>query len=614
MRNKNLMITVSLLGILMLSACGGISQSASVTNLLDDEAPFSISSLNFNAAVSTSQAKTFRFSWTDQDDATHYRILEDRDGSSGFTQVSPDIPNGTSVFDLQVPLFNRTNARYMLQTCMGSLCINSTIVSISGNLQEAIGYIKASNAESGDIFGDIFGVSLSDDGTTLAVAARFEDSASAGINGDQSDNVINESGAVYIYILDGAFWHQQAYLKSSSPFFNDQFGISLQLSADGNTLAVGASNDNSNATGINGDENNGLAADSGSVDVFTRSGTNWSQQAYIKASNTGTNDSFGKSLSLSSDGNTLVVGAEGEDSNSVGVFGAAGGNQVDNSVSNSGAVYVFSRSGSNWSQSAYIKASNTAANYVFGRRVYVSGDGNTLGVVSDDSSGATGIDGDESDTSASLSGSVHVYTRSGLSWAQQAYIKASNTDANDRFGTSLSFSRDGNILAVGALGESSNARGIGGDQSDNSQIQAGAVYIFNRLGTSWSQQAYIKSSNTGSFDHFSYVSLNSTGNILAVGAVVENSGATGVNGDQSDNSTPGAGATYVFTHDSGVWIQQSYLKAPNTEMRDFFGGPILSGDGNTLAIGAAEEDSSATGIGGDQSDNSQLSSGAMYIY
>jgi len=310
----------------------------------------------------------------------------------------------------------------------------------------------------------------------------------------------------------------------------------------------------------------------------------------------------------------LVVGAEGEDSNSIGVFGPVGGNQADNSVSNSGAVYVFSRSGSNWSQSAYIKASNTATNYVFGRRVYLSGDSNTLAIVSDDSSSATGIDGDASDTSASLAGSVHVYTRSGISWSQQAYIKASNTDANDRFGTSLSFSRDGDILAVGALGESSNARGIGGDQGDNSEIQAGAVYIFNRLGISWSQQAYIKSSNTGSFDHFSYVSLNSAGNILAVGAVVENSGSTGVNGDQTDNSTAGAGATYVFTLDSGVWSQQSYLKAPNTEMNDFFGGPILSGDGNTLAIGAAEEDSSATGVGGDQSDNSQLSSGAMYIY
>jgi len=155
---------------------------------------------------------------------------------------------------------------------MGSVCIDSTTVSISGNLQEAIGYIKASNTESGDIFGDIFGVSLSENGTTLAVAARFEDSASAGVNGDQSDNIINESGAVYVYVLDGTSWSQQAYLKSSSPFFGDKFGVSLQLSADGNTLAVGSRNDDSNATGIDGDENNGLAADSGAVHVFTRSG------------------------------------------------------------------------------------------------------------------------------------------------------------------------------------------------------------------------------------------------------------------------------------------------------------------------------------------------------
>jgi hypothetical protein len=115
--------------------------------------------------------------------------------------------------------------------------------------------------------------------------------------------------------------------------------------------------EDSNATGINGNQADDSAPDSGAVYVFTRSGGVWSQQAYVKASNTGPGDSFGFSLALSADGNTLAVGAYLENSNATGI----GGNQADNSALDSGAVYVFTRSGGVWSQQAYIKASNTAA-------------------------------------------------------------------------------------------------------------------------------------------------------------------------------------------------------------------------------------------------------------
>jgi hypothetical protein len=83
----------------------------------------------------------------------------------------------------------------------------------------------------------------------------------------------------------------------------------VSLSADGNGLAVGAIGEDSNTTGINSDQTNNSASSSGAAYVFTRSGTSWSQQAYVKASDTGAGDLFGQSVSLSGDGSTLAVGA-----------------------------------------------------------------------------------------------------------------------------------------------------------------------------------------------------------------------------------------------------------------------------------------------------------------
>lgn len=128
-----------------------------------------------------------------------------------------------------------------------------------------------------------------------------------------------------------------------------------------------------------------------------------------------------------------------------------------------------------------------------------------------------------------------------------AYIKASNTGEGDRFGTSISLSSDGTVLAVGAPYEGSAATGIGGNQSDNSASGSGAVYVFRRSGDAWTQEAYIKASNTGTGDRFgASVSLSSDGTVLTVGAHEEDSAATGVGGDQSDNSAINSGTVYVY--------------------------------------------------------------------
>jgi hypothetical protein len=132
-------------------------------------------------------------------------------------------------------------------------------------------------------------------------------------------------------------------------------------------------------------------------------------------------------------------------------------------------------------------------------------------------------------------------------WSQQAYVKASNTGADDRFGGSLALSGDGSFLVVSAVQEDSAASNVGGNQIDNSASQSGAVYTFARNGTTWSQQAYIKATNTGVDDGFgTSIALSSDGWTLAVGSAFEDSAASGINQTQADNSTLDAGAVYLF--------------------------------------------------------------------
>jgi hypothetical protein len=137
-----------------------------------------------------------------------------------------------------------------------------------------------------------------------------------------------------------------------------------------------------------------------------------------------------------------------------------------------------------------------------------------------------------------------VFVRSGTTWTQQAYLKASNTGAEDRFGQSVAVS--GGTVVVGAHQEDSAATGVNGNQADNSATNSGAAYVFVRSGTTWTQQAYLKASNTGASDAFG-LSVAVSGELVVVGALGEDSAATGVSGNQSDNSASSAGAAYVFT-------------------------------------------------------------------
>ncbi|HLG20045.1 MAG TPA: FG-GAP repeat protein [Bdellovibrionota bacterium] len=158
------------------------------------------------------------------------------------------------------------NALYRVDACNADGCTPSNQVDTVGKLLEAIGYFKASNASSDDYFG--YSVALSQDGTTLAVGAYQEDSDATGINNDETNNLAFNSGAVYVFTRSGTGWSQQAYVKASNTADPDTFGFSVDLSSDGNTLAVGAPTEDSNATGIGGDQTNNSASASGAVYLY----------------------------------------------------------------------------------------------------------------------------------------------------------------------------------------------------------------------------------------------------------------------------------------------------------------------------------------------------------
>jgi len=516
-------------------------------------------------------------------------------------------------------------------------------------------YIKASNAEAYDHFACGGGnqghsgnsTSISGDGNTMVIGAPYESGGAMGINGNQDDNSSYASGAVYVFIRQGGSWAQQAYVKASNTGQSDHFGASVAVSRDGNTMAVTAHWESSAATGVNGNQNDDSLKQAGAVYIFTRTGTTWAQQAYIKASNTGRKgpggdlgdgDQFGYSIALSGDGDTLAVGAISEDSAAQQV----NGNQMDDSQQSSGAVYVYTRSGAAWAQQAYLKSATGEAGDMFGFAVALSFDGNTLVSSGFDERGSARVINGPHDNLANGSGALYVFARrQGLglgTWTQEAYIKGSRTEATDQLGYSVAISDDGNTIASGAGDEDCLTPGINppGCENDSppkgtANIWVGAAYVFARIGSTWTEQAFIKASNPRPYSSFGVkLGLSGDGNTLAVAAYVEDSGGQGIRGPEHQpllivdfldpwrerqNQAEESGAVYLYTRSGTAWTQRAYIKGSNTEKGDEFGSAVaVSGDGRIIVVGAHNEDSGARGLNGNQADNAGDDSGAAYVF
>lgn len=480
-------------------------------------------------------------------------------------------------------------------TWVDTLTANAQPLGSWGGDSTQLAYLKAASIASGDRHGGA--VSLDATGSTLAVGAW----------GDGSQN----PGAVYVYTRLGDAWTQQAYFRASSTDNFDSFGIAVALSADGRTLAVGANGEDSSASGVNGNASLNDTNSAGAVYVYVLSGSSWVQQAYLKHSHPDVFDQFGTSLALSDDGDTLAIGVPNEESGATGVNGDASRDDVDNS----GAAFVFTRSAGTWSQQAYLKASNTGNGDTFGRFLSLSGDGDTLAVgAPQEGSSAIGIDGDESLNDRAGAGAIYVFRRAGVTWSQEAYVKAAERANSSDQCSRTALSQDGNVLAFGCYGEDSSATGIDGDQLLSDASDAGAVHVLERSGSTWSYAAYVKPSTTDAGEWFGYaLELSDDGTLLLVGAHNEDSESNGVNGDESLNAASNSGASYLFERESG-WSQKAYIKASNSDGNDLFGWAVaLAGDGNFMAIGAMGE-SSTSGTDPTVSSNGAPSAGATYLF
>ena len=211
-------------------------------------------------------------------------------------------------------------------------------------------------------------------------------------------------------------------------------------------------------------------------------------------------------------------------------------------------------------------------------------------------------------------GAVDIYN-GGLAggWSHAAYLRPSVFDSEDLFGTSVALSANGRQLAVGAVGEDSAAVGIDADATNNSAAESGAAYVFTHSGSGWAQEAFIKPSDVDAGDLFgAALDFDDQGRTLAVSASLEDGSAVGVSGD-ADEALTNAGAAFLFERSSvdNRWLQTRYIKAPDPDADDHFGGAFLrgaialSGDATTLVVPAADEDGP---------NDATPDSGAAYLY
>ncbi len=353
--------------------------------------------------------------------------------------------------------------------------------------------LTASDAASSDNFG--FSVGAGGD-TVIVSSARDDD----------------YRGSAYIYVRTAGVWGPQQKLTAADGTAEDNFGWSVAI--DGDTAVVGANLDD------------GSGVDQGSAYVFVRNGLTWTQQQKLTAADAAAGDQFGVSVSIS--GDTIVVGAHGDDSFR-------------------GSAYVFTRAGATWSQQQKLSASDGTGDDEFGWSVGISGDSVVCGAYRDDGG----------------RGSAYVFTRAGAVWSQQQKITAGDGATFDQFGHSVAI--NGDSLIAGAPVDD-----VGGSLT-------GSAYVFTRSASVWSQQQKITASDAAANDSFG-TSVSIRGDNAVVGA---NNDDTSTLGDQ--------GSAYSFSRNASIWTQQQKLTASDGVASDSFGGSVALGT-DFVVIGSYLDD------------------------
>lgn len=377
-----------------------------------------------------------------------------------------------------------------------------------------------------------------------------------------------------------------AYLKPSNAGAGDFFGT---VAVSGDTVVVGAPFEDSKATTVNGDGGNNKAVNSGAAYVFVRKSGKWSQQAYLKASDGAAGDQFGFAVAIS--GDTVVVGAFAAGDTTT-TTGATGTTSTTTTIKNLGAAYVFTRSAAKWTEQKILTPAVKEAGDAFGYSVAVADETAVVGAIGEASKNG-GVNGVATDNTQLQAGAAYVFLRSGTSWAQQAYLKASKPERGDLFGIAVAVA--GDTVVVGAPNESGDGKGKGGGQGNNLAKSSGAAYVFQRNSGAWKPQAYLKASNTGAGDQFGRA-VGISGERIIVGAPGEASSANRVGGNQANNSALKAGAAYLFARTKTNWLQKAYLKSSKSSAGSSFGFAVaISND--TAVVGAMNEDGGGKNAG-----------------
>lgn len=370
--------------------------------------------------------------------------------------------------------------------------------------------------------GDRFGHALAMDGECMVIGAYRDDDACS--NGSNCN-----SGSVHVFTKVATLWSYMGEFKPADIASGDNFGRAVAIS--GHTMIIGSPLDDD------------AGSASGSAYIYVRSGNTWTQQAKLRASDQAAGDSFGDSVAIH--GDTVVIGALLDDHTS-GV--------------NAGSAYVFQRTGTSWTQTAKLTASDAAAADNFGNSVAISNNTIIVGAENDD------------DASFGLNaGSAYVYINSGGTWTQQAKLKAGAGARDDLFGWEVIV--DGDTAAVTALQENNH----------------GAVYIFNRTGSTWSQSQRLLSDDIATFDDFGF-SLALLGDRLLIGSAGDDDACA--NNPQFCDS----GSAYLFERTNGTWTQTQKLTASDATEADEFGYAVAMTESSML-IGARMNEQVAADAG-----------------
>ncbi len=391
------------------------------------------------------------------------------------------------------------------------------------------------------------------------------------------------------------------YLKASNTGADDRFGY--VLAASGDRIAVSALLEDS-APGA-ADAADDSTPDSGAVYIFRKTGTSWEQEAFIKPKLVEAGDAFGSSIAL--DGDTLAVGAKGDDS--PGTY--AQNDPTSNTTTDSGAVYVFEREGDgSWEQVAFLKAGVERSAEEFGYAVALE-DGRLIVSAPNDDSSSRGLGGAPESGGVLNSGAVYSFLRTTTgTWKRESYIKANYPGAQDHFGRSVAFAKG--VLVIGAPGEDSSVPEIDRASTNNAAIDSGAVYVLTRSDMGWMTPHYLKAEVIDAGDEFGGVVAAGEG-FIAVGARNEGSAMPPGGSNPVDDSAPDAGAVYVFASGPVGWQQTDFLKAHNAGAGDHFGSS-LAACGRFLHVGATSEDGSGALLSSNPNDDGRSSSGAVYTF